>query len=147
LKGTDFLDLAEKLLGEKTEAANRTAVSRAYYGAFNHVNSYYRTVGVRLEKHQGNIHKTLANCLAYSGVDEIAEVCSELTSIYAERKLADYNMDSPSFRKPKKSEAALISARSCLVRFDRHKASSVKGVTAYYTKVLGYPAPSSSGRS
>lgn len=46
-----YVVLAEDLVGRDSEAAKRSAVSRAYYGAFNASRRWLETNGVTIENH------------------------------------------------------------------------------------------------
>ena len=142
MNSKDFLDLADELVRRKDEAALRTAVSRAYYGAFNHMAEFYRSKGIIFGK-QDNVHVKLRDCMKYSGCDDVAAVAALLGSVHAERKRADYDMALRTFRQCSACEATVLNARQCLVDFDKHRDKSVDGAKKYFTVVLGYPAPTS----
>jgi hypothetical protein len=61
--GTDFLHLAVRLSGGATEAQWRSAVSRAYYGAFHLARDFVESCGVTLPK-TAEAHDKLQWCLA-----------------------------------------------------------------------------------
>jgi hypothetical protein len=60
--GTDFLHLAVRLSGGATEAQWRSAVSRAYYGAFHLARDFVESCGVTLPK-TAEAHDKLQWCL------------------------------------------------------------------------------------
>jgi uncharacterized protein (UPF0332 family) len=140
VEGREFLKVAEHLLKGKGEAAWRSAVSRAYYGAFNHVVGFYKSKGVIFDRGE-YVHKRIRDCMANCAVEEIVDVSALLGSIHTERIRADYNMLHKGFLKKQNSEATVINAKSCIAAFDKHRDRSVKGVKEHFTKV--YRCPSS----
>jgi hypothetical protein len=49
-----YIVLAEELVGRDSEAAKRSAVSRAYYGAFNAARRWLEANGVPIENHRAH---------------------------------------------------------------------------------------------
>jgi uncharacterized protein (UPF0332 family) len=49
-----FIDLAGSLVGQESEAAKRSAVSRAYYGAFNAARRLLEAHGIPIDNHRAH---------------------------------------------------------------------------------------------
>ncbi len=88
----DFLSLAERLVLEKTKAANlRSATSRAYY-ATHHVGcDVLASLNFRIKKNQ-HAHQEVIDHLQNAGEEDIAVIASKLQDLYAARRRADYEM-------------------------------------------------------
>jgi uncharacterized protein (UPF0332 family) len=54
MEWTSYISLAGDLVGQGSEASKRSAVSRAYYGAFNHARLWLRTRGHRIDDHRAH---------------------------------------------------------------------------------------------
>jgi hypothetical protein len=78
--GTDFLHLAVRLSGGATEAEWRSAVSRAYYGAFHLARDFVESCGVTLPK-TADAHDKLQWCLVHSGNSQLPAVAERLNSL------------------------------------------------------------------
>lgn len=89
----DFLAQAKRLAaGAAPPADCRTAISRAYYAAFNvgaaHLRDFGFPVGRGAAAH-GEVQRCLANC----GDPAIAKAASQLGDLHTPRNQADYQMD------------------------------------------------------
>lgn len=101
MTGADLILLAGKLaanpaLGD-SEARFRSAVSRAYYGAFHLARSFLMDLGSRVVKNatgHTEIYRTLWNS-AHPDARRAARVLSTLRS---QRNRADYDLDDARFR-------------------------------------------------
>src|SRR5437762_1673450 len=94
MTGDDFISLAEKLLANpQDEAACRTAISRAYYGAFHLVRAFLIDLGVRLTDKKER-HRDVWNCLASSRIDIAKHIATKLAVLHENRVTADYRLDS-----------------------------------------------------
>ncbi len=98
MRGTDFLHVAVRLSGGATEAEWRSAVSRAYYGAFHLARDFVESCGVTLPK-TAEAHDKLQWCLAQSGSVQLPPVAERLNSLRAARNVADYDLTSWQFSK------------------------------------------------
>ena len=96
--GTDFLHLAVRLSGGATEAEWRSAVSRAYYGAFHLAGDFVESCGVTLPK-TSEAHDKLQWCLAHSGNPQLPPLAERLNSLRAARNVAAYDLTSSEFGK------------------------------------------------
>ena len=91
MKPVDFLDLAEHLLSHGTEAALRTAVSRAYYGAFHRAVLLIREMGVALPIGPES-HQKVRFCLMEAGDASSLYAGDMLQSLRQDRNVADYDL-------------------------------------------------------
>src|SRR5438445_3393042 len=92
MNGRDFLTLASKLLAETTEAAWRSAVSRAYYAAFHEARQLLRDLGFvvpRADQAHAYLWLRLSNC----GDPQVRLAGSDLNRLRRERNRADYDID------------------------------------------------------
>jgi uncharacterized protein (UPF0332 family) len=108
MTGDEFLTLADAMLHEsqaRSEAICRTAISRAYYGAFHLSQALLHQPGVAVGKDHGDIWR----CLASSQVVVAKQVATRLAMLHEDRTVADYKLDSP---KPKSFDYA----RDCVNR-------------------------------
>jgi len=96
MTGDDFLLFASQLLaaGNASEAACRTAISRAYYGAFHLARAFLSDLGVRLGKDHGEIWRRLGS----SGIVPAKQAATMLAVLHENRTVDDYDLNSP---KPK----------------------------------------------
>jgi hypothetical protein len=94
MNAEEFLDLAVKLSGRPTEAERRTAVSRAYYGAFHVALALVSDkCGVTLPIDEA--HKKICFCLKGSK-HALAEAAGrQLDSLRTARRIADYELTNP----------------------------------------------------
>lgn len=99
----DFLTLAIKLSNSQDEADLRTALSRAYYGAFHFVCRFLRDCGVRLsgkELYGADVHRKVRFCLNESGSPNARLAGEKLASLRQRRNEADYDLELADFRHP-----------------------------------------------
>lgn len=97
----DFIALAIRLSNGQNEAELRSAVSRAYYGAFHLARQYLQDCGVRFprkETHGAEIHQKVRYCLSHSADVDAMFAGDKLESLRGQRNKADYDLDSVEFR-------------------------------------------------
>ena len=85
----EFLPLAEELIVRNSEAAWRTAVSRAYYAAFHVACDFMRALGFavpKADRAHGYLWLRLQNC----GNSDIAQAGQSLKDLRTHRNRADY---------------------------------------------------------
>ncbi len=87
----DFLALAAQLISLGAEAALRTAVSRAYYGAFHSAVALIREMGVALPVGPES-HQKVRYCLMESGELSGLEAGTALQTLRKHRNRADYDL-------------------------------------------------------
>ncbi len=92
MNGEKFLTLAAELASGATEAHYRSAVSRAYYGAFHVARRLLEDVGVHLPKGE-QVHAKATYCLQDCGEANAGEAADDLETLRNERNRADYDLD------------------------------------------------------
>jgi uncharacterized protein (UPF0332 family) len=92
MTGDDFLELAAKLkeMAAPNEATHRTAISRAYYGAYHLARAFLAELGVRVGKDHGDVW----NRLGKSGVVDAKKAATMLAVLHENRVVADYQLES-----------------------------------------------------
>jgi uncharacterized protein (UPF0332 family) len=101
MTGNDLIMLAGKLtanpgLGD-AEARFRSAVSRAYYGAYHIAREFVESLGGTVPKNATG-HFELSRLLWDSGQEDAHDAASRLDDLRRERNRADYDLDSTGFR-------------------------------------------------
>jgi uncharacterized protein (UPF0332 family) len=94
MKARDFLDVADQLIGEITEAHWRTAVGRAYYAAFHAARDLLRSCGFDVPRGE-QAHAYLWLRLSNSGHPDVANAGMELNDLRRLRNWSDYDLDQP----------------------------------------------------
>lgn len=92
MKAVQFVTLASEFASGTTEAHYRSAISRAYYGAFHTARQLLQDVGIRLPKGE-QIHMKATFCLRGCGNRSAAEAAAELEVLRTERNRADYELE------------------------------------------------------
>ncbi len=107
-------------------AEYRSAISRAYYAAFNVADKFLRQLG--FPKPKGDHHRFVHQRLLVCGDPEISRVGSDLADLHTRRNRADYYMDDKNQEKQANAllvvaEAARViqSIQECPVNSDRWK--------------------------
>lgn len=108
---TDFLDLADQLATRDTEAAFRTAVSRAYYGAFHTAAALIREMGVTLPAGPES-HQKVRFCLMESGEPPGLQAGDSLQILRQDRNQADYDLDGSTTFSAKTAQQRIRRARA-----------------------------------
>jgi uncharacterized protein (UPF0332 family) len=93
MDGHAFIALAGKLAAE--EATYRTAVSRAYYGAFHVARSFLVELGFE-PLSNANVHAFARHYLNGSGIAQACLAAGELGDLQTARNRADYRLDESS---------------------------------------------------
>jgi uncharacterized protein (UPF0332 family) len=91
---TDYLQLAQQLLGQdapvSTEAKQRTAISRAYYAAYNEARRFARQHGFR--ESQFDNHRSLIEHFLNEPLREGRNIGENLRRLRDQRNDADYQL-------------------------------------------------------
>lgn len=92
ITGELFLEYAKKLAARRSsnEVEQRTAISRAYYGAYHVARKFLMDLGIDRADHQ-----QVKNCLCYSGNAEAKLAGDRLADLGTARRRADYEIDKP----------------------------------------------------
>lgn len=97
---TDFISLAVRLSGSRQEADLRTAVSRAYYGAFHAARELLEQCGVGFpakELFGADVDTKVRFCLANTGDADASLIANKLSDLRSQRNFADYDLKSDRF--------------------------------------------------
>jgi uncharacterized protein (UPF0332 family) len=91
---TDYLQLAQQLMGQDTlvsiEAKQRTAISRAYYAAYNEARTLARQHGFR--ESQFDNHRSLIEHFLSEPLREWRSIGENLRRLRQQRNDADYKL-------------------------------------------------------
>jgi uncharacterized protein (UPF0332 family) len=140
MDGNDFIALAGKLAAPPAadEAACRTAISRAYYGAFHVARSLLTELGFAAVGN-ANVHGFVQHYLNGSGDPQACRAASLLSHLQMARNKADYRLDDRQFGA---REAMLIVERAHLAvsaidacRAEDERETIRQGIIAYEQKV------------
>lgn len=96
MNGTAFLNLALQLASANDEPRLRTAVSRAYYGAFHNTRDLIRDAGIQLPSSE-QVHRRILQMLSNAGHPSTREAGKLLDNLKAARNMADYDLVSTAF--------------------------------------------------
>ena len=114
----NFHSLAEQLAKQTSAAYCRTAISRAYYAAYN--------VGVQfLEKlsltipHDPTSHSLVREWLGNSGDKNMAAISKKLGDLYRDRLQADYHLNDRMPETQQNAQARVIMAKSVIDTLDK----------------------------
>lgn len=140
MTGDDFLDVASSLAArpDSSEAFHRTAVSRAYYGAFHLARSLLSGMGFSV----GRNHAIPLRWLIVCGEENAREAGKLLTDLQAERIKADYDLATTRFRQRKLAEEFVALAyeikRLVAACTSEPARSTIKaGIEEYQRKITG----------
>jgi hypothetical protein len=140
MEGIEFLQFAAFLAAQnRDEVARRTAVSRAYYGAFHLAREFLEEVGVRVPANatgHGFILLRLENC----GHADAREAGSLLSDIRSERNRADYDLSDRRFERIENVRAVIETASEIqrlllTFRSEPTRTSIRDGITRYHQQV------------
>ena len=118
MTGRDFIDCAEQFAEGRTESVLRSAVSRAYYGAFHEALSLLHVCGVWLPKTE-QVHVKVGYCLRDCGDPDAALAGQQLDVLRSRRKIADYDLNDNRFAASSAVKREVLKARQILETFDR----------------------------
>lgn len=141
MDGKDFIALAGKLAAAAAadEATYRTAVSRAYYGAFHVARSFLVELGFEPMRN-ANVHAYVRRHLSGSGNADAVLASELLDDLQSARNRADYRLDDPQVGT--RDHAMLIVERAHLVvtavescRADESRESIRQAITEYQRRI------------
>ena len=94
MDGSIFIALSGRLVASKSasEASDRTAVSRAYYGSFHVARAFLSELGFAPLRN-ANVHAFVCKCLYESGHPDARIAARELGDLQSARNRADYQLD------------------------------------------------------
>ena len=130
------------MAGGATPAERRTAVSRAYYAAFNVSAALLRGVGFGVSRGAA-AHGEVQRCLANAGHPDLAAVASQLGDLHTERNRADYHLDRTDIERPSKATAVTRLAaemiRTMDALFTGPQRAQLRITIEVWRKANGYP--------
>lgn len=143
MRGQDFIDLAIELAQGGSEAAHRTAASRAYYGAFHVAVQLLADTGVVLPD-SAEAHRKLQFCLGECRESAGEQAGERLELLRRRRNAADYNLHEPAFQQKAPAEKAIILAERIVAILTTLRAEPVwsrfrAAVRAYAAQILRLP--------
>jgi hypothetical protein len=97
MEGKEFLEVAQKMVQIRSEAAIRSAYSRSYYAIFNTGKKLLDDLGFPLPK-DATAHEQLYYRLNNCGITAVIEIASWLSDLRLRRHRADYEMTSREFQ-------------------------------------------------
>ena len=139
MTGRDFVACAEQFARGPTEAVLRSAVSRAYYGAFHEALALLHACGVWLPKTE-QIHVKVGHCLLDCGTPDAAEAGRELEILRSKRKVADYDLNDDRFMASRAVRLEIARARRILTAVDQLRsgpAADFRAKIRAHAKILG----------
>jgi uncharacterized protein (UPF0332 family) len=94
MDGSDYIRLAGKLAASPSadEASYRTAISRAYYGAFHLARDFLVDLGF-IPMGNANVHAFVRRYLHASNSPDAVTAADDLGDLQTLRNLADYRLD------------------------------------------------------
>lgn len=131
MTGDDFVVCAERLARSSAEADLRSAVSRAYFGAFHAARSLLQESGVRLPKTE-QVHVKVGFCLQDCGEANAGRAGQQLEVLRLERR-ADYDLDDDRFTDGRKAQSEVARARDILGALEQCR--STPAAAEFKTKV------------
>ena len=141
INGQAFIQLAGRLAATASgdEAAGRSAVSRAYYGAFHLALAFLRDLGITIPANAYS-HAAVQRYLIGSGQPDAQQAGMSLASLHSDRIRADYRLDDVRFEDVR--FARLRVALACDVqaaiqqcRQDENRPLIKAGIAAYRQRI------------
>ena len=143
MKASAFYDLAMRLASESQPAELRSAISRAYYGAFHTAVELLQDFGIQLPDGP-ECHTKVRFILDNAGSPELLTASARLSALRLKRNLADYDLSS---RDPERKGTVVLNLRQAQEAIDSLNRCATAGTrdahrdTArqYAKNVLGLP--------
>lgn len=120
MEGKAFLNTAKKLAQMRDEPALRSAVSRAYYAAYNYYIPLLRELGFKFSK-DSPTHEKLYQYLNNSAITEIEAAADDLRLLRKRRNFADYNMESTEFQNHIACQFDLARAQTIISQIEKYQ--------------------------
>jgi hypothetical protein len=113
-----FLHLALILKGGPgAPESYRSAISRAYYAAFNVGVETLKAIGIQLSGGPAG-HGELRHCLGAGGDPDLDDASGLLGTLHARRRRADYSMDDVDSETRKEADIAYLESRQIIDALD-----------------------------
>ena len=114
----DFLKVATKLSKSDTTAEYRTAISRAYYAAYNVGVELLEGMGCAISKSAAG-HEQLSSNFNNSEDLELSKISTQLNDLRSKRNIADYRLERTEIENQKNSQAIVMQAEKMIEFLDR----------------------------
>jgi uncharacterized protein (UPF0332 family) len=139
MEGKEFFALAQKLAQMRTEPALRSAVSRAYYGAYHCCLQLLREFGLQFSK-DASAHEKVAAYLNNAAINEIQATADTLTHLRRRRNSADYDIASKEFQNHVDCQLELARAQSIILEIEKYHQEPFRtqlrnGLRNYHAKI------------
>jgi len=139
MEGKEFLIVAQKFVQMRSEAAIRSAESRAYYSAFITGRKLLRDLGISL-LNDASIHEQVYRLLLNAGIQDIKDIAGSLKNLRKGRLQADYDMENRDFQSPTKCEFDLARAKLIIAQLENCYQQPLRnrlknGIQAYEQKI------------
>jgi uncharacterized protein (UPF0332 family) len=143
MRSDEFLALAVELVASGSEARHRTAISRAYYGAFHFAKELLTATGIVLPD-TAEAHRKMQMCLKESRVDDARRAGDKLEVLRGQRNRADYDLRTVDFRQKETAESLLGVTQNLVAVLGTLRVEPVwsqfrSNVRAYAEQVLRLP--------
>lgn len=140
ITGDDYIALAAKLAAKRSadEAGYRSAVSRAYYGAFHLSGAFLADLGLSVPK-GASAHGWIPQTLIASGCQEAIDAGHFLQDLHSDRIVADYRWERRATGNQLDAKASVETAREIRSLLNACSAQPLKnvvtiGIEAYLRK-------------
>jgi hypothetical protein len=122
-----FIDLAQSLIDEysPSEAAIRTSIGRSYYGLYNLLSEFHRSVGIPIPD-TADAHTIVRRDLYECGIIDAKSIALFLDSLREERNKADYDLGLIGYTDKRTATMSLMRARTAYKDFRTLTASRDK---------------------
>ncbi len=134
MTGRDYIACAEHFAEGSSEAVLRSAVSRAYYGAFHEALALLHACGVWLPKTE-QVHVKVGYCLRDCGDPDTAMAGQQLDVLRSRRRIADYDLNDSRFAASSAVRREILRARQILETFDQCR---TKAATDFRAKIRAH---------
>ena len=131
----DFVTLAIRLSADSSESAQRSAVSRGYYGAFHQAKQLVESCGFQFSD-TAETHEKLPWCMDSSDDTELKEVSRKLNTLRKMRNVADYDLLDGRFKGKAFTSIQLGEIQDVVDRLDRAKLR----LSTFRDKIRAYAA-------
>lgn len=113
MKPIEFVVLATRLSADSSEACQRSALSRGYYGAYHTALELLQCCGLQFTE-AAEAHEHLYRCLAESKDDALVIAARKLKSLRQARNDADYDLSDTRFSGRTFTKMQLAEARNII---------------------------------
>lgn len=135
MDANEFISVATQLLAGGGEGRFRSAVSRAYYGAFHLAKQWLSDCGI-IVRFDPLAHRNVHWCLANSKEQAVEDAASLLSTLREARNEADYELSSTRFTRREEAKAEVQRAIEILTLLGQYRTDEAKSVVA--PRIRGY---------